>query len=329
MSVLYLTQHGAILRIRGERFLVTQGKKKILETPAIKVDQVVILGNGLISPQAMNYLLKNNVDVAYMSTSGQYRGRLQPPFTQNLPLRKAQFALADDKDFCLAFSKAIVGTKVRNSIFLLQKKGQKQVFGRNIKDLSHFLRRIEGAESQDKLLGLEGSASARYFQTFARLLKTDFGFSKRIKHPPPDPVNILLSLGYSLLFNLVHSMINLVGLDPFQGFFHRYKFGHATLASDLMEPLRAPIVDTLVLRLVNLQMITEKDFSKQDGKVILKKEGLRRYLEEYDKRLRTTRKYALARKSLDFRQIIEWQCRHLGRVLLGKEDSYRPFEWGR
>ncbi len=116
-----------------------------------------------------------------------------------------------------------------------------------------------------------------YFKMYRQLLKEDFGFTKRIKHPPPDPINILLSLGYSLLYNLVHSMIHLVGLDPYQGFFHQYKFGHAALASDIMEPMRAPVVDVLVLRMVNLKMIRAKDFRKENGKVLLSREGLRKY----------------------------------------------------
>lgn len=307
---------------------MTQGKKKLFEAPAIKINQVVVLGNGLITPKAMDYLFKNNIDVAYISNSGRYRGRLQPPCTQTLPLRRAQYKLAGDKNFCIGFSKAIVRAKIKNSLFLLSKKGQKPVSSGKSKKLSYIQRQIEKVRSIEMLLGIEGSAAARYFNMYRELLKEDFGFTKRIKHPPPDPINILLSLGYSLLFNFVHSMIHLVGFDPYQGFFHQYKFGHAALASDIMEPMRAPVVDTLVLRMINLRMIKTRDFRKESAKVLLSREGLRKYFEEYDKRLRTKRRYAVVGKSFDFKQIIEWQCRHLARVLLEKEKTYKPFIWG-
>ena len=99
MSVLYIKKHGSVLRISGERFIVTQGKKKLAETPAFKIEQVVILGNGMITPQAMDYLMKKNIEVAYMSTSGRYRGKFQPPVSQNLPLRRAQYEMAGDRVF--------------------------------------------------------------------------------------------------------------------------------------------------------------------------------------------------------------------------------------
>lgn len=258
MSVLYLTKHGTVLRITGRRFIVTLGKKTLLETPALNVGQVVIFGNALITPQALDYLLKNNISVAYMSSSGRYRGRLQPPISQNLPVRRAQYELAKDTSFCLRLSKAIVAAKMRNCLHLFT----------------------------------------------------------------------LLSLGYSLLFNLVHSMVSLVGLDPYQGFFHQHSFGHAALASDIMEPLRAPVVDALVLRVINLEIIKKEDFRKEGGKIFLRNEALKRYLEQYDQRLIKNRRYAPAKKSLNFKQILEWQCRHLSRVLVGKEPCYRPFLWG-
>lgn len=328
MSVLYLTKHGVVLRISGSRFIVTQGKMKLLEAPALKVDQVVVFGNALITPQAVDYVLKNNINVAYMSTSGRYRGCLQPPISQNLPLRRAQYELAKDSDFCLRLSKAILAAKVRNCVYLFTKRGRGRHRVPEVEQMRQSIRRVERARCLNELLGIEGSSSANYFKLYPRLLKEDFGFGKRIKHPPPDPINILLSLGYSLLFNLVHSMVSLVGLDPYQGFFHQYNFGHAALASDIMEPLRAPVVDALVLRLINLEIIKKEDFRKEGGKFLLRNEALRRYLEQYDQRLLKNRKYAPAKKSLNFKQILEWQCRHLARVLVGKEPWYRPFLWG-
>ncbi len=287
------------------------------------------MGNGLITPQAIDYLLRKNIDVAYLSTSGRYRGRLQPPFPQNLPLRKAQYRLAEDKAFCLKFSRAIVAAKVKNSIYLATSKGQKPFVGKQSEALKRVIDRIGRAGDVNKLLGLEGSASAKYFKILPKLLKNDFGFTKRIKHPPTDPLNILLSLGYSLLFNYVHSMINLVGFDPYQGFFHKYKFGHAALASDMMEELRAPVVDKLVVRMVNLKMIKERDFTKENGKTRMSKDALKKYVTEFDNRLSAKQTHANSGKSLDFKQIIEWQCRQLARVVLHKEPVYKPFIYGR
>src|SRR5690606_35223445 len=86
-----------------------------------------------------------------------------------------------------------------------------------------------------RLLGLEGSGSAQYFGVFGHLLKHDLGFRKRVRRPPTDPVNAMLSLGYTLLANQVASAVNLAGLDPYVGFLHGAKYGKPALALDLME----------------------------------------------------------------------------------------------
>lgn len=327
MSSLYITKNGAVLRISGERLIVTLGKKKLTEVPALKIRQILIFGNGLLTPQTTDYVLSHNIEVAYLSTSGQYRGRLQPPFSQNLPLRKAQYQKFRNSGFCLLLAKDLIRAKLDNYVYFLQKKGNSTNSKRNINELRRYVKSVARASSLDNLRGVEGAFSALYFKAYRQILKTDLGFQKRIKHPPPDPINILLSLGYTLLFNMVHSMINLVGLDPYQGFLHQYKFGHAVLASDIMEPFRAPVIDALVARVINLGIIKAKHFKKKGGKVNLIREGIQRYFDEYERKMNSKRFFEPAAKHYDFRQIAEWQCRRLGRVLLGKNRARRPFMW--
>jgi CRISPR-associated protein Cas1 len=222
----------------------------------------------------------------------------------------------------------VVDAKIRNSLHLVIKRGRKAETGEQSDRLRHILKQVPGARNLDRLRGLEGSASVAYFEAFRTFFKNDMGFSVRVKHPPSDPINILLSLGYSLLFNQVHAMIHCVGMDPYQGFYHQYRYGHPCLASDLVETLRAAVVDSLVLRVINLGIIQEKDFSQRDGKVIFEKPGLKRFLQEYDQRINTKRRFEPVGKALNFHQIIEWQCRHFARVLLGKEPEFKPYLWG-
>lgn len=101
----------------------------------------------------------------------------------------------------------------------------------------------------DKMAIKQGLKHIRYaddiliFKALASLLKPELGFRGRRHRPAPDPVNALLSLGYTLLYNQVYSWIHLVGLDPYCGFFHQLKRGHASLASDLMSDVAYDIPD--------------------------------------------------------------------------------------
>ena len=90
-------------------------------------------------------------------------------------------------------------------------------------------------------------------------------FAKRVRRPPTDPVNALLSFGYALLANDIHSAVNTVGFDPYQGYLHVEHYGRPSLALDLMEEFRPLIVDSVVLTCVNKRIIGPEDFERGVG----------------------------------------------------------------
>jgi CRISPR-associated protein Cas1 len=101
----------------------------------------------------------------------------------------------------------------------------------------------------------------------------------------PDSLNALLSLGYMLLYNHTYDIVNVVGMDPYQGFFHQVHHGHAALASDLMEEFRAILVNSVVLWTANKGLIRPQDFRREERELRLTEEGLKRFLSAYDQRL--------------------------------------------
>ena len=117
--------------------------------------------------------------------------------------------------------------------------------------------------------------------------RSELPFDGRRKHPAPDPINGLLSLGYTLVMNEIRAVAEGVGLEPHLGFLHRVDYGRPSLALDLLEAFRAPAVDRLTLRLVNERMLTGADFGRRveggtAGSVILLPDSFRRYLEAYE-----------------------------------------------
>src|SRR5690606_19244740 len=107
-----------------------------------------------------------------------------------------------------------------------------------LRQLGNLRDQTANAISLDELRGLEGAAAAAYFQNFALMLKEKdwaFEFNGRNRRPPRDPVNALLSLGYSILAKELTGIAFSLGLDPHLGFFHRPRFGRPALALDMME----------------------------------------------------------------------------------------------
>lgn len=176
-------------------------------------------------------------------------------------------------------------------------------------------------------MGLEGYSSALYYHSFRRLLKYDLGFVSRVKRPPRDPVNSLLSFGYTLLVYGVQAAVRTVGLDPFLGFLHSTEYSKPSLALDIMEEFRPIIVDSVVLRIVNMGVLTAGDFEKAedpDGMVRLKPEAIKTFLQYYEERVQTEAVHPVMNITVSYRRCFELQARQLARVITGQEKEYQP-----
>ncbi|MCI0694103.1 CRISPR-associated endonuclease Cas1 [candidate division KSB1 bacterium] len=328
MAILYLTEQGSTVNLTAGRIIVRKGDKLLHELPVFKLEQIVAYGNVHLTPAVIAHCLRSGIEVAFLSSPGKYRGRLQPEFTKNSVVRQQQYKRAADPQFCLKTAATIVAGKVRNMAAMIKQQRRLRGDGRSpLGEVEKTMAKIQSARTIDQLNGHEGAASAAYFKTFRAALKNDWGFEARQYHPPKDPVNGLLSLGYTLLYNDVYGAVNVVGLDPYMGFFHQPRHGHACLASDLMEEHRCVLVDRLVLSALNLQTIKPTDFEAQaDGRITLKPEALKRFFGLYAQAINEQTHYPYTGIQTTYRQVIELQVRHFARVLTGEEPIYHPFE---
>ncbi|QQS46611.1 MAG: CRISPR-associated endonuclease Cas1 [Acidobacteriota bacterium] len=328
MAILYLTEQGSVVNLTAGRIVVRKNDQLLHEMPVFKLEQVIAYGNVHLTPAVIAHCLTHGIEVAFLSSPGKYRGRLQPEFTKNTIVRQRQYKNAVDPQFCLKTAATIVAGKIRNMIAMIKQQRRLRGDGRSpIGDLEKAIPKLPSARSIDQLNGLEGAASASYFKAFRNALVHDWGFEVRAYHPPKDPVNGLLSLGYTLLYNDVYGAVNLVGLDPYMGFYHQPRHGHACLASDLMEEHRCVLVDRLVLTTLNLQTIKPGDFeARMDGRVVLKPEALKRFFGLYAQAINEQTYYPYSSIRTTYRQVIELQVRHFARVLTGDEAAYHPFE---
>ncbi|KAF0250381.1 MAG: CRISP-associated protein Cas1 [bacterium] len=327
MAILYVTQQGANIRHISGRIIVRREDRIIEEIPDFKVEQIVIFGNVQLTPSTMTYCFEQGVDVAFLSSTGKYRGRLENRLAKNALLRQRQHEGVKDPNFYMKNASVIVVGKIRSMIAMIQRQRRLRPDGSSpISELESLLPKVTMANNLDSLNGLEGIASAAYFRAFRAALKGDWGFEARKYRPATDPVNSLLSFGYTLLHNDVFAAINMVGLDPYAGVFHRPHLGHATLASDLIEEHRSVVVDRLVLTALNKRVIVETDFVlNADKQLRLASEALKRFLQLYATQLNETLFYPPQKINTTYRKVIELQVRHFARVVLGEDAIYQPF----
>ncbi|RLC71522.1 MAG: CRISPR-associated endonuclease Cas1 [Chloroflexi bacterium] len=324
MGALYLTEQGSVLRRTGERLVVTKDGQRLQEVPIIHVEQVVVMGNVQLTTPAVALLLQKDVDVVFLSSYGKFRGRLMTTGSKFAELRHRQLQMMSEEARCLSLARAIVTGKLRNQQTVLRGLG---VRGSPVKAIERAIGQVQQAGNLDSLRGFEGSAGAQYFAALRTLIPARWGFTKRIYHPPTDPVNALLSFGYTLLLKDTHAAVQLVGLDPFLGVFHALEYGRPSLVLDAMEEFR-PLVDEMVLEMVLGGGVRLNDFQpprRKDKAVLLHDEPRKGFLQAYESQISRRVRYPPTGERTTYRRCVELQVRQLARVVLGQERRYRPF----
>jgi len=349
MSVAYLIEQGSILSKEGQRLLVKKQGTLLHTIHGFKLEQVVIFGNVSLTPVVISFLLKNGIDTAFMTSRGKYLGRLQSPEGKNILLRQVQYRRLQEEPFILETARAIVKGKLANQRGVLLRINRTRT-GINLEEMIYGIKKLmekaDEAASLETLRGYEGKGSALFFKGFsAGFIDEGITFTERIRRPPTDPVNCLLSLGYTLLFNCFLATLSMAGLDPYLGSLHAVDYGRPSLALDLMEEWRPVIVDTLVLSVFNLKAVTEDDFTtrvvEDDDAVPLTEvedppsprkalyltdSGLRKFLTQYERKMSQTITYPPTGQEISYRDCIREQARHFVRYLKGEERQYTPVQ---
>lgn len=329
MTFLYLTEQGAVLKKTGRRLIVEKDDTKLLDMPAAKVEGVMVFGNVQFTTQAVRLMLKQGVEMALFTRRGRLLGQITDPATKNIDLRKAQFGRYSEAGFVLELARVLVSAKLANCLEFVRQFGHNHPETQLDSEADHLERlrpRIAKAAGLPDLLGLEGSGARVYFQAFAKMVRHTFSFVGRRRRPATDPVNALLSLGYTMVYNEIASLLDGMGFDPYLGYYHQPRHGHATLASDLLEEFRTPLVDRFTLKIVNNRMFQEEDFylHEPSGGVYLKDAARNRYFASYEQFIEQPTACAGDQRELTFRQLFRRQAERLKRTVVGGF-PYEPF----
>lgn len=327
MATMYVTQQGARIEKEYRRILVTKHDEVLMRVPVARISHIVLVGRVGTTTPALHALLRAGVGLSLINRTGRLRGRLMPPTGKNIPRRHAQYARAQDPDFCLEVARAIVGGKLRNQRTMARRtcRGHPEIDDAPIEQLNQAISALDGTHTLGEIRGREGQGARAYFEVLRQAIPNDWGLERRARRPPPDPANALLSLGYTLLSHNMITAAEIVGLDPYDGFFHADKHGRPALALDLEEEFRPIIADSVALTIINKEILTPQDFRRAPkGGVWLKNEALREFFRQYGKRIQTRIIHPELDHRLTYQQCFEVQARWLAKVVQGQKDRYVP-----
>jgi len=260
--------------------LKKEGQRLVLETPTNKVKVllrnvygILIFGRTSLSSEAVNFLLREEKPVFFLTKFGKLKGVLLPEFiASNNNNRLEQYFLYTER-------------RVETATFFVQRKLEEieRTFG---VDLTVEKSALENVKTVEELLGVEGTASKKMFDAVKELLKNGpLPFGGRSYRPPADETNALLSLTYTMVYLTAYPVVVAMGYDPYLSFLHTKRGAHAAFCSDLMEPVRPYITQRLVLE-IKRGLFSKRDFQSEGNKgFYLTNEALDKFLNFYEREL--------------------------------------------
>jgi CRISPR-associated protein Cas1 len=332
-GTLYVTDHRARVAIRRGTIIVEQpsGWQRV---PIETLDGVVLTGRAEITNHAIGELVRRGVRIAALSKTGPLRFAVGGPVSGNVHLRIAQLKAAIDPFLTAPVARWVVAGKLQNCRRAMLRWSwdatglARTVMNDEIAAIGDRLQSLDATIDGDKIRGIEGDASRRYFKCMAIHMGSSderLTMQRRTRRPPRDPANALLSFTYGLVLSELIGALDVVGLDPPIGYLHRARSGRPSLALDLLEEGRPSLADRFSLAVLTRSQIRPSDFSVVGDAHYLTDEGRVKLLELYEQ----YRNEELAHPLLG-RRIGRWtlpnvQATLMARYLRGDLPCYPPF----
>lgn len=331
LNTLYITRQESYLHKDRETIVIKNGADRLGQFPALSVSNILCFGQVSVSPFLMGYCAEQGIGLSFYTEYGRFLARVQGRPVGNVLLRRAQYRWADDSEKSVSVARLMIAAKIANSRSVLLREirnhGDNPLLSDVAVRLAGSLRRVKLAPSVEVAMGMEGEAANAYFSVFDEMLRgTGFAFGGRIRRPPTDPVNALLSFIYSLVTQECVSALLGVGLDPYVGFLHKDRPGRPSLALDLLEEFRAAWADRFALTLINRRQVQLADFvTEASGAVRLKDDARRTVLTAYQERKQAEMVHPYLEEQVPIGLLPHCQALLLARHIRGDTEYYPPY----
>ncbi|MEM3071762.1 MAG: CRISPR-associated endonuclease Cas1 [Candidatus Anstonellales archaeon] len=323
---------GTSLRRKSNCFLIKRGDE-VEEVCADDVTQIILGPGTHISTDAIALAAEKSVDIVCLSHGGKPVSRIWPCKFGGTALTRRKQMEALHNRIGVKVAEAMIRAKVLNQAYLLKALNKERGIP-EVEEAADII--MERSRSvcweadcidfvRNDMFAIEGGCSRLYIQALTMIIPEEYGFARREKRPPKDPVNAALSYGYTVLYGKVERACILAGLDPFLGFLHTDRFGKPSMSLDLMEPFRQPLVDRAVVTLFTKRSFKESDFMPyEEGRgLYLNESGRKKLLEKLYERFEKEVRYKGRKRK--FQEIILLEIREVAAFLLGEKKKLNTF----
>ncbi|MFV9507855.1 MAG: CRISPR-associated endonuclease Cas1 [Oscillochloridaceae bacterium umkhey_bin13] len=328
MPTLYVQEQGVTVGKRAEQVIITKNGQLLESLPLNKIDQVVVMGRGVqLSTALLVDLIGRGIPVLLTNQHGsRHYATLSAGPSRYAALRLAQAQRIANEAWAMGFAKALVRAKLTNQRNRLIATGWPAALAASAQIAAAAVA-VDQATTLDMVRGYEGAGAAAYFGAWRATYQASWGFQGREFYPPPDPLNALLSFGYTLLLNDVISAVQLTGLDPYMGVFHVIEAGRPSLALDLMEEFRPLVIDRLVLEWLQEGSLKREQFERPAQRpeaIYLNAQGRALVVARYEAMMAAPTRLASGEQTA-LRRAVLLQVQAVARVIRREQANYQGY----
>ncbi len=304
----YIMRSGRIRRQDNTVFFEGEEGKKAL--PVNDIEDIYVMGEADFNSKALNFLGKNNILVHIFDYYGNYSGTFYPKeyllsgFTIVKQVEK-YLNSAQRLQIAREFIRGASHNILRNLKYYQARRGELDGL---IEAIEAERERIGEAADIQRLMSVEGRMRETYYRAFDIITGGKFPFVQRIKHPPDNAMNAMISFGNHLMYTAVLREIYQTQLNPTISYLHEPGARRFSLALDISEIFKPMIVDRVIFSLVNENIITEGDFEKELNYCYLGEGGRKKFLKAFDEKMMTVIHHRKLDKKLSYKSLVQIEC---------------------
>lgn len=325
----YIFKSGRLKRKQNTLYLETATSEPPRPIPVEDVEQIFLFGEIDVNTKLLNFLGQQGVVAHYFNYYGYYTGSFYPRETNvsgSLLIKQVEHYLHPSKR--LEIAREIVRGAWHNlhrNLLYYHQRGKE--VGEHLSVMEREREAVEGAEVIEALRGAEGRSRDAYYQAFNHILSLETPFVKRVKRPPDTMLNALLSFGNSLLYASTLKEIYVTQLNPTISYLHEPRARRFSLALDISEIFKPLIVDKVIFKVLNKEMVKEGDLMEEVGFAYLREEAKKVFVREFEEKLQSTIRHRRLKRNVSYRQLIRFECYKLIRHLVGMESYSALKAW--
>jgi CRISPR-associated protein Cas1 len=316
MKDYYIFKSGRVSR--KDNSIVLETNDGNIFIPINDIDSLCFFGEIDINTKAMNFLAQQQVVVHFFNYYGWYTGSFYPREF----LLSGDVLVAQVKAYLDMHSRTYIARQfVQGAIhgFITNIKRYPDVGDAAVDTLQQYINATEEQSNVLSLMGIEGNAHELYYSTFPVIIKQPIEFEKRVKHPPNNMMNALISFCNSLVYTHVIKELYKTQLNPTVSYLHEPSNRRFSLSLDVSEIFKPIYADRVIFDLLNNNMITQKHFDKDLNYCYLKEDGRKIVVKAFDDKINTTVMHKKLKRNVSYQKMIRLELYKLIKHLLNEE----------